>query len=540
LSAPRIAVLALVLILVGSGVVLPVRAQPSPATGFNVVSATWGSLANPVEVGAGSQDAPLTITAQYFFASTATGIVASLDLPPSFTDLNGGSNPSSYITGTVPTGTVLQFVFYLDVAPSTPVGTYIFPMTIQWGAETAINSISVFQSTNVTVHLNGKVMLNFIPEQSSIVPGAVTNVRIVLSNNGSGPASQISTTITSSQQVSVLTRFPNLAILDANSSTVEGLQVYAPSTSANTPVVLSFTSTYFDAYGALRTVTQSVGLFVGPLPTTSPIDLEANPTCLQAGRVNNFTITLTDNGTSPIQGISAVFSIVGGQATWLSPGIVQAQTLDPGDRLVIQAKVYDAPSTQGSLTLQGILRYSYENITTQETRNLGLLSRGEIDLELTSSVVLPTEATPGQIVSMTLTITNVGVITASAVTAQASMPDGFQAIGSSSSFVGDMQVDSPSTLTISALVMNSTVPGNYTMPVALNYFDNLRTPLSQTVNVNVQVVSASQAGSTTTQTFPPRLRGFFSLLALIAIIIVVIVVASLYLWRRSSSRKAAL
>jgi uncharacterized repeat protein (TIGR01451 family) len=337
--------------------------------------------------------------------------------------------------------------------------------------------------------------------------------------------------------VSVVNSFQDLDGLGVNASDSQTMQIYAPSTSAGTPVSLSFTSTYTDAYGTPRSTTQTVGFFVSPLPTTSPVGIALSMTSLQAGRVNNFTVTLSNQGTAPINGLSATFSFVGGQVTWLSPDIVQTQSLGPGSSITVHARAYDPATSTGSATLQGILKYSYSNVTTQETRSIGLLSRGLIDIVLTGTTVLPQEVNPGQIVSITLTITNVGVITASAVSAQARMPPGFQAIGSSSNFVGDMQVDSPSTFTFSALVANATAPGIYPVPVTMSYFDNLRTPLTQNVNVSVYVVSGSGSGSGSSQTTTqPGRGGGISVLIYVAAIIVVLAIVVLYLRRRRSSR----
>ena len=525
------------LLLVSLCAVAPARAGGVSGSGFNVVGAVWGSPSIPVEAGSGSQDVQLTVTTQYYFQNTATSMVATLSLPQGFTDLNGGSSPSSYVSGPVPSGTVVPFVFYLDISPATPVGAYNFPITFSWGAQTGLTSTTVTQTSNVQVHMDGKVKLIFSAEPASLTAGALNEVNVTLTNNGSGPATQITTTVSPSQLLSVVNTFPDFASLGVNSSATRSLEVYAPSTSAGTPVTLSFTATYNDAYGTPRSVTQAVGFFVSPLPTTSPVGISLSALTLQAGRVNNFTVTLSNQGTSPIAGLSATFSFVGGQVTWLSPDIIQTPILKPGSSLTVQARAYDPATSAGSATLQGVLRYSYNNVTVQESRSVGLLSRGLIDIVLTGATVLPQAVDPGQIVSITLTITNVGVISASAVTAQARMPQGFQAIGSSSNFVGDMVVDSPSTFTFSALVANATAPGTYQVPVTMSYFDNLRTPLMQTVNVSVYVVSGGGSGGGSTQTTAQSGRGGgLSAAIYVVIIVVALAIVALYIRRRRSSR----
>ena len=81
-------------------------AQPVQATGFNIINAQWGTAASPFEAGAGEQNVPLTVTLQYFFYNTANTVEATLSLPSGFTDTNGLSSITTYLSGSIPSGTV--------------------------------------------------------------------------------------------------------------------------------------------------------------------------------------------------------------------------------------------------------------------------------------------------------------------------------------------------------------------------------------------------------------------------------------------------
>ncbi len=492
------AVLLALVIFLGAVPAIEADSGPTPASGFTVLGAVWGTASSPVEAGPGSAYVPLTVTVQYYFANTATGVKATLSPSFGFTDANGNANPTAYDTGNIASGTVLPLTFYLNIGPGVQVGSYLFSMTITWGALVSgslINSVSLVQQTTVTVNLFGRVRIFYQATPSVLTAGAITPVVLSVTNAGTGVASQISTSVSPSQSVSVLNSIPDISALGSNASTSVWLSVYAPPSSAGAPVTLTVTSTYFDAYGIKQSFNQPIGFLVAPLESVSPVNVSATPLTLTAGRTNNVTITLSNTGTSTIESMSVAFTVVGTQATWLGSNVAQAAELQPGQALVVPDQVYVSPSTSGSVTIQCSFSYTYRGVPSRETRTVGLLSRGLVDISLTGFTVLPNPVGLGQIVSMTLTLTNLGTIAASAVTAKAELPQGFSPIGSGSDFIGDMAVDSPSTFTLSAYVSNSTSPGEHQIQVLLGYFDNLRTPLTKTLNLTV-VVSSGTRGTT--------------------------------------------
>jgi hypothetical protein len=123
-----------------------------------------------------------------------------------------------------------------------------------------------------------------------------------------------------------------------------------------------------------------------------------------------------------------------------------------------------------------------------------------IDIKVTDFSVIPEQITPGRIFSITGTITNIGTITASAVTATPHLPEGFIMFGSRSVFIGDMQVNTPTTFTLSIQATNATKPNSYQIPVELSYNDNLRNPLSTTLSVPVDIQEKTTTTTTTTGT----------------------------------------
>jgi uncharacterized repeat protein (TIGR01451 family) len=251
--------------------------------------------------------------------------------------------------------------------------------------------------------------------------------------------------------------------------------------------------------------------------------LKIQPTTLVAGIANNMTITITNTGTTPVKSISMTFMFASTQITWLEPDIFQIDELLPGENVKILAKVFDSPSASASTQLQiSIKYYDTNNILNQEIRNIGLLSQGLIDIKFVDSTILPETPRLGQIFSITVTMTNIGTITASAITATPDIPQGFKIFGSKSFFLGDVQTNSPTTFTISLQVDSNTKPGNYSIPVRITYYDNLRNPLSVTMNLEFNISDKS-----TTTTTQPNIVGGFNLFGLIVPIIIAIVMLAI-------------
>jgi len=516
----------------GSAVVTPSGSCLPSTNPFMVIGTSWGTQASPLSAAPGDLDVPLTVNLLYTGGCvlTVASFEATLATPISAAN---GTNQSTTYEVNVPTNSILTETYHVNIAASAQLGAYTIPLYI--GYNTTNYAGVFFQSTNFTITLKGSVQLEYAASTTTLTPGEVTQVKIAVGNNGTGTANDITTTVAASPTVSLLNSLPEIHSLAPGASVAQTLSIYAPLSSSESPVTLTFGGTYTDGYGTPRSASQSVGMFVAEVPpAVSPIGLTVEPSSLEAGTANNLTITISNNGTSAIESLSTGFSL-GGGLTWLSPDLFQIASLAPGAQVKVQARAYDPATSPAAVQLDVALKYTYQNTTTQETRYFGLLSRGVIDIEMTGVTVLPQVTAPGQVVSVTLTITNVGVIEASGVTAQAQMPAALQPIGSASDFIGDMQVDSPYTFTLSAIVTNSTAAGTYDIPVTLSYLDNLRSHLSETLNVTVAVGAATTTGTTSNVA---RQSGFTLLILLTYVVFAaaVLVLAVLYLRQRRLSK----
>lgn len=485
---------------------------------FTVTGAFWGvPNGGPIEAGPGQQNVPLTISLFYNASERLLSLNGTVNLPQGFTDTNGrpAVSATEYFQA-LPSPTLTSLTCYLDIAPSAPLKTYSLSLSLTWNTTSTINQT---EQTSTTIKLSGEVKLNFNATQTALSPGQTNNITLNLSNLGTGTASQITTSPIAPPSTSILNQLPTISSLNPSSTTQLHLQLYVPAALTGVAVTVSLTSDYTDAYGNARIYTQTLGFYVTSINQfSSPLAISIQPAVLIAGQVTGLTVLISNQGTTDLTSLTASFSFpFASQATWLSPDIARNSSLAASQTMLVSASAYEPPTTLTSLSLQIALTY-YDNlgIFHQEVRSLGLLSRGIVSLQATDIAVTPEQPYPGEVFSITITLTNTGTTIASAVTANATTPSAITTFGSSSVFIGDMPTSSPTPFTITFTVGNDTTPGTYQIPIKLSFRDNLRTNLTSSLQVPVTVVLPNSTGGSTAET-----RRVFGLEIILGVAVVV-------------------
>ncbi len=391
------------------------------------------------------------------------------------------------ITTSLRPGQSSDYSAVVSSSPGASFGVYQGTLSLTFDDQFGIQHVQTFPAGFV---LTTRSQIQFEVLESSLTPGVANDVTILVANTGHSPVSGLYTSVVSSSSTSVLGQLPEIVALAPVSSSPLRLLLFVPLSSAGSPAELTLNAVYIDASGHPETVSQTIGLFVNNTSFTSPVALSLEPTTLQTGVMNNITLAVTNNGGSTVVGLQVTMAFAG-QFEWVGQNLVQVPSLAPGQSQALKGVVYVPPTAPNSDVLQASMSYYYTGQQRMETRDIGFLSRGVINLQLTSAVLLPQPAPPGQVVSMTLTLTDLGTIAAAAVTATPELPSGFKSFGPGSYFVGDMQADTPTTFTLSLLVENGTSPGNYQVSVHLTYLDNLRTIVTSTETVSLQVGNAA-------------------------------------------------
>ena len=332
-----------------------------------------------------------------------------------------------------------------------------------------------------------------------LTPNDLNHVNVTVDNRGSTTMRDLRIRFSSQPPVSIICVDGEvyLGTLSPQERIEFPIIIYLSSTSSDSATI-PLTITYMDESQTIKSEARTLTFLLNKISELSPISIKVQPNILVAGKANNLTITISNIGTVPLRSISVSYSFQSGQFTWLQPDISQIGQLLPGQTFLVDAKVFDPPTSTASTVLQANIRYyDSQNNLKQEIRNIGLLSQGLIDLQMVDYSILPEKPTIGQIFSVTVTLTNIGTIVSSAVTATPHPPSDFKMFGSNSIFIGDMQVNTPTTFTLSILISDSTKPGRYHVPIELTYFDNLRNQYSVTRNITVEVYEKSSTQTST-------------------------------------------
>lgn len=393
-----------------------------------------------------------------------------------------------------------QTNFTLNVYAAASLSGQPITITLTGGYRDAyLNQRSFSQSIGFLVNPVEMTMFKISCDNAYLKVGEANLVKVLLENLGKTPLKNVTLSVSTSQPISLIEGDGKtfLGTLRPQDKVETALKMYVSPTSQTSSTV-TFTVTYYDASGALKSENRYITFLLNTTTRLSPISIKVNPTTLVAGKLNDIEVLLTNTGDKAVKSLSMAFSFPSSQVIWLTPDVFQAEKISAGETVTVKGRAYNPPTAITSTTLQMSIKYYDESGNLyQETRSVGILSQGIIELKVIDTTVLPEKPSQGQIFSATITITNVGTVTASSVTVLPQLPQGFRMFGSKSIFVGDMQVNVPTTFTLSIQALNTTEPKTYSIPVTITYYDNLREPHALNLSLTVDIQEKNSVTSTT-------------------------------------------
>lgn len=254
--------------------VFPASAASCDQTGtsFGSIGTAWGTPASPLSVGPGEMDVPLTVSILFYGPCTVTESTFDLGLTGALTAASGKSSASTYEVNVAP-DTILHETFYVNVAADAALGTYTLPMSVTF--YTAANSSQLSESFDVSIALKGNAELTFTPSSTVLYAGQVNDLGVTISNMGSGNATDISVSVSTSAQISVLSQIPLVSKLSNGSSVTQDVEVYVPQSSSGSAASLTFSATYYNSYSYSQTSTQTLEFEVSAINPASPYVVES-------------------------------------------------------------------------------------------------------------------------------------------------------------------------------------------------------------------------------------------------------------------------
>ncbi len=549
----RASLLATVAMLLALGVANAVTScQTWSSPNLQVTSVTWGNASHIISAAPGQKDVPLTISLESYDTNCQfENFIGTLNLGGGITDFSGSSSSTVYLQSIQPPS-FFNLVFHLNIASNASVGpntTVTYPLVLQW--DSLNGTTNVKQQINVQVPLRGASNLTFSAQNPDVIAGKISNITMTVANTGSGSAADISTTIASIAGVSILSQPQMISALPPDTSKNVSFSIYvAPSQAGNSQagssVVLNLETHFISPYGYNTTLANNLGLFAS-VPSQSAVLVGVPNQTLKAGRIIDTNLTITNQEASSLTNVSAVLTPQSPLSIIGSDNLNTVSQILPGKSVNLPISIYVQPSTSAVATLSIDLTYVLDNQEQSISRSISFLNPGYVNATIVSTTISPVAPAPGGIFSITSTLDNIGSQAAVAASVTPQPPAGIKVLGSNTSFLGSIPIDTPTAFTVSFTTSASAKAGRYLIPVRLSYLNNLNQVQNQTFYYNVSIggskIPSNSLSSPGSVTFVHKgsASGNGSGDGVIAVILAVIVIAAVgfYIHRKRANARSA-
>jgi len=214
--------------------------------------------------------------------------------------------------------------------------------------------------------------------------------------------------------------------------------------------------------------------------------------------------------------------------------------MEPSGNVTIAPRIY-APLTAIGSTSSAALTVNYgdeHGLTYTDTYNVGLIVQGYVKLVVYDVLANPESVASGSEVTLTATALNTGNVIASFANASLEPNDVLQLSRESSTYVGDIELNSPVPFTMVAEVKSGVQNGTYPVTIRLAYQDDQYR--MHVLNVSASILVATGTGVPQDSDGAGSLQWFINNGGWTIIVIVAAGVALLFLYvRRLSKAKVA-
>jgi len=192
----------------------------------------------------------------------------------------------------------------------------------------------------------------------------------------------------------------------------------------------------------------------------------------------------------PSGGSSSPFILVGDDGSWI------LDDMAPGESKSIPVRIFSSPSAAGSMTAFTLTTYYTDSLAKakQESKSIGIIVRGTIDLLVLDTSTFPANVTLGKTFSISVNLINLGTSTAQSMIVTPFSNGSLNPVGSTKIFLGDVIVNVPSSFTMSFVGYNIS-SGVYDIPVTYTYKDSLGQRLDGALSVPIRINVSNSTGT---------------------------------------------
>ncbi|MEM2985453.1 MAG: hypothetical protein QXZ71_00170 [Candidatus Caldarchaeum sp.] len=387
---------------------LPVYSQ-EVGSNLAIVSIKWGTSSQSVEVGPGSVNAPLTIQLLNRDDIAIRYAKLTLSLPEGITSTDDSRTAVVFLP-TMNPGTISEAVFYLNIDKNLKTGVHQATLYIEGVND---DDTTFLYTTPIQLRINGEVSLHVSNAEKTVMAGRRNSVNLILSNNGTGTASEVEIVMSTSQQVSILSYPTRFDKIDAGESVKVPVEIYVAPSLAGSPVTINVAMNYLDSYGNPRTVESTLGYEVA-YSTPPNLLLEIIPNQLTIYNLNDVKLRVTNAGFTVVRDVALTLSVNLPLVPVGTDGKFNIPEIRPGETAEIPVSIYvsetSAPSSPVTVSLS-YLDDSNQLKTESRVLNAFLSARSAEFLSPINLRITPNILYSGTINNITVSVSNIGSTT---------------------------------------------------------------------------------------------------------------------------------
>lgn len=385
---------------------------------FGIVNAAWGTSGAPVSPAPGQYGVPLTITVQNLMCQPIKDVQFTLSTLGTGFTMSGGGGSSTQTVSTVAAGQQFSYTFYLNVPSGAVQGaypmsgrlTYYYPVSVNNNC-TASSSVAYNQYTpadyySIPVYFSGNAVLSYRQGPAQVIPGGTENVTLLVTNTGSGNATQLQAVVSLPQgsRASVVSQ-PDTADLIAPGATAKlDFELSLPANLSGSSLPINITSSFLNGGSVYQVQRTPLSLSVS---SRAPIVIVQNQTVAGVGGTTQLSIGIRNNADYPITYVQASLgqqtrlglatnststvtvtkgnpgyfdSIAPGQTVWFAPSVTTSPSVSEGGYNMVLLLSYMAPGnvSQSAGYTIGVVVAPRVNVVLQgvSASPLGLNSTG--------------------------------------------------------------------------------------------------------------------------------------------------------------------
>ncbi len=423
---------------------------------FTLINAYFGSNGTVINPVPGQNNVPLTLIIE----SNQDKLLSNTSLElynfnSGFKPLNGQGSITEELPIIKPDQT-FSITYYIDIPSYAREGTYYLDLEIEPN-----NTVSEEYTMLVPLIYGGVPSIKYASSVSHLIPGEINNITINVTNTGSGSVTSLQPYFSSEQlgngqnlsisSIKVLNSPAKINYLGVNQTVQENLSVYVPESAAGSIANLEITSKYLNYYGQ-----QGVQNYTLSIPVAAPSDLIINETDSTAylGKSTALKFKIENIGGSAVKSVVATLDTEVAGISVTSNSTSYFQSIPAGSNVTYSPTIAVGPSvSEGGYA--GTLDITYENQLGQEEQinyPVGFTAVGLTSLIIENpSISSISEVGNVPVATVSGSLVDEGSGNAYYVTVYAYLKSNGRTIGSNSSYIGEIQLNSPMPFSVTVM-----------------------------------------------------------------------------------------